>query len=867
MRVLTAISIVLCLGQGLVASAGAQTAGSPATLIADLPGPDYGGISWQVDIVTAEGGVAYFVADDGLHGYELWRTDGTAAGTRMVADIFPGWFGGTYDLFAAGNDVFFTCLETVPFDMRLWRSDGSNSGTLPGPLLRGYGLCHMDCWWRPTLSGGVAGDLLYFTQESDELGKEMWVTDGSVETLRSLDLCPGPCSSSPWGWTALDERALFVARGDLSNDYNLWVSDGTEQGTAQLLEPGTDRIQLGQDHPAQLGDAQLFRIVGESTSSLWRTDGSRSGTRQIAEWDRSVGVPSVVGDVVYLGVESQIWKTDGTTEGTSMVAETGSTVSETKFLQAGAWVLFTASSEDQAYQLWRTDGTADGTEMVMPLGYIGELTPVDDSVMFPCTFEGSSGFCVSDGTAEGTQQLLQLDGKLVSLGRDYGALIFSWSDSRHDKLSVQHTDGTISGTRVIREIRSTPVDLSLTMHSPFHDRHFFSVRTDSGPDLWVSDGTTAGTRIHTPDVSTDWQQVVGDRLFTVVRYRGSASDQLCVLDEPDDALEPIADVENLRYPTAVGDWLFFVMQETPNWRLWTSDGTARGTRPVSLQLRSAYHLAAIGDRVFLLGAAEADDTLALYRVDIWRRLVRVAELPEAFNEHSRLVTAGHNLYIYCPSSLVRSDGTTEGTVQLELPFVDVDPYHPAAVGEDLLLLARRQESWELWRSDGDHFFLVDDLTLDGQPAAPIFLRAPVVADDRIFFPLLHQSTGQELWVSDGTPEGTRQLRDIYPGPRGSYPSWWSMTVVDGALLFAADNGVNGYELWMSDGSRTGTRLLADIAPGRDASTPYQLMPAGPMILFTAADRSTGVNLWAIPREALQGLSPRRPRGRTRISGR
>lgn len=71
--------------------------------------------------------------------------------------------------------------------------------------------------------------------------------------------------------------------------------------------------------------------------------------------------------------------------------------------------------------------------------------------------------------------------------------------------------------------------------------------------------------------------------------------------------------------------------------------------------------------------------------------------------------------------------------------------------------------------------------------------------------------GSELWMTDGTPAGTKLVADIYPGPEGSFPA--DLTNVNGTLFFSADDGVHGTELWISNGTRVGTKLFADIDPG------------------------------------------------------
>jgi ELWxxDGT repeat protein len=91
--------------------------------------------------------------------------------------------------------------------------------------------------------------------------------------------------------------------------------------------------------------------------------------------------------------------------------------------------------------------------------------------------------------------------------------------------------------------------------------------------------------------------------------------------------------------------------------------------------------------------------------------------------------------------------------------------------------------------------------------------------------------GQELWASDGTPEGTRLVADINPGPAASWPE--NMSAVGGALFFKADDGQHGFEPWRSDGTTGGTRLVADVLPGRTASHPGQFIEAGGHVYFTA----------------------------------
>ena len=81
-------------------------------------------------------------------------------------------------------------------------------------------------------------------------------------------------------------------------------------------------------------------------------------------------------------------------------------------------------------------------------------------------------------------------------------------------------------------------------------------------------------------------------------------------------------------------------------------------------------------------------------------------------------------------------------------------------------------------------------------------------NDTLFFTADNGTYGKELWISDGTGDGTRMVRDINPGSDGSIPL--CLAAFNDTLVFSADDDIYGIELWMSDGTANGTHMVKDI---------------------------------------------------------
>lgn len=322
------------------------------------------------------GNTLYFPADDGTTGWELWRTDGTEAGTQLVMDIRPGPLGSTPAyLTAFGERLLFRANNAT--NEALYSTDGTPGGT--------YAPVDFVTQQTITVSGPIRpmGSVAVFPGNAlNNIGVELWTTDGTPSGCFLLqDICVGPTSSNPAGRSWMADDLLYFLADDCTHGLELWRTNGGAPTTTLVADvyPGTSSATPF--HLVPLDGQVIFAALDGTGNGIYRSDGTAIGTYKIA----TMGVPQLwngdrqparrVGDIaLFVGLDPdhgyELWRSDGTEAGTYLVKDlwpgaNGSIAgSGFNFWVFGGQLYFAPEVPVYSTELWRSDGTEAGTVMV-----------------------------------------------------------------------------------------------------------------------------------------------------------------------------------------------------------------------------------------------------------------------------------------------------------------------------------------------------------------------------------------------------------------------------------------------------------------------------------------------------------------------
>lgn len=766
-----------------------------------------------------------FAANDGLHGQELWVTDGELA--HQVAELCPGICGRIRQILASGTLAYIVARGPGGGDA-LWVSDGSASGTR---LLRAEQAV-ADDYRLQVLANITGGTLIAVSRSNGDVN--LWRSDGTVSGTVTVRTVATGIDFFP----QISPAVSFAGKAWFAIEDQLWSSDGSDGGSAQLpvtVHTDPEGMPIA---PVLLNGAVYVGGAGNAASVtvVAATQQMQSGGSALCYWaDRELHVTD--GSA---GNDRVAVVRNGDPDGSlaRVLAASGGcyflTHNESAAPSDTLWLARTDQADNVAVQVFPAElrydsftevGHAGGRLLFMvqsaPTGSEAQLWSVDNASAEP----------IADLAAKG------------GLGMLGNTLLFNGNGE------IWRSDGTGAGTRQIADINQVKTG------DGWPDRVLRSEGSTyfkSGGGIFITDGTPAGTNALTPrpplamlqGVSTTHGVVYIEQNTTALelrRYNSTAADS-SLLDSA--CIDYVSRQSGF---IAGGGFVFAVVSGCGELLLWKSDGTAAGTTRVMLDTIATW----AAD----MAAEEMISSIALWRTET-RVYVSVCYLEsrceifvsdgtqpgtsllgETGHFHAGVVL-GETLFLvggydWTIRTATHSPARVGATPAALLP-AGIFAYAATRLGNQLVFSAFADTSTappdqQLWRSDG---------TATGTQLL-VRLGNRVIADwavagETIFFTLapnessVNWSSG-ELWRSDGTPAGTLKLADAVVTtqsiaaftdcPDGRF--WLAellartspkLFVGSNEVWFLRKNAASGIDLWFSNGTVGGTRQMTNL-PG------------------------------------------------------
>lgn len=646
-------------------------------------------------VFHAVGEKLYFSAYDDSLGWEIWQSDGTPSGTKILKELNPG-AGSGFSYFRISfsdlNNKLFVLLERPRFGRtEIYVSEGTEESTLK-----------IEADVFPIQYKGFvrSGEYVYFNANDDDFrnedpavyGQELWRTDGTIAgTSIVKDINPGLSSSRVQYMTDFNGTLFFGADNGVDG-LEFWKTDGTESGTTMVADLNPDGSS--NPKPGFVVDDRLYFSAndgGASGRELWSTDGSLEGTSLLADinqtenassWFEEVEGFAIANDKLFLSVakinsnefggvnsrEAELFVSDGTRTGTKRLLDIniGGNDQVEKLIEADGFVFFSADDGVHGKELWRSDGTVDGTFLVYDLtpgevsSYIREMKYANGKLYMLVAHPVNDGYdslWVSDGTIAGTLELSRFDGYIYGARMEIvGEMLFVAIDSRGAGRELWASDGTIENTGLVKDIfdgsaHSLAADCSSSSSYDIDcgfavlNKQLLFIARDNADSLaiWRSNGSADGTqkvltlsrngsldRFDARLQATASHLVYVDRVSPPENSDESPIDQLfstSTSDEEPQVLTSFSSDDRIRDLLPGGELVYFTVdREIFNEQLddyeefrqiWRTDGTLNGTQ-LLLSVSDDFSLSYESSRKGLVYFRVSDFTTSATKRKYWR---------------------------------------------------------------------------------------------------------------------------------------------------------------------------------------------------------------------------------------------------------
>jgi len=797
------------------------------------------------------GNVILLEATTRSQGKELWVSDGTKAGTKLLKDIRPGVESSSPEKLVVTNDgksAFFWANDGKT-GIELWVTDGSSTGThLVQDIFSGPGSTGA----QEIVPFGASS--VIFRAYTKAQGSELFISDGTSKGTKVLrDIQPGAGSSAPNSFCVThDGKRVFFSAESGAIGFELWVTDGTTAGTVLVkdINVGTQGTEITTTVPLGPSNVMFKARIGKKGPQWWISDGTAAGTKMLVDpkngpnagpWESALALGNKVifeGTTPTHGTEAYV--TDGTVKGTVLLIDAvpgagSGWMSLPRLDSTGKKVYWFVAPGVNKARIFVSDGTRAGTKVFAPK-INGSITGPPVEMGGKVYFQGKdvtpgtgNELCVSDGTVAGTKTLRDTvagssSGGAGGISRFKGTSLFYAADDQvHGMELWSMSAGQTFKLFDINNPQPSPTHSAYPLGIARFGKHVLFSAFDgvSGTETWISDGTTAGTRLLkdlAPGITSSlshYYAVVGDKLIFDA-FTPKTGMELFMTDGTPAGTKLLKDIRSgplSSYPSylaAVGDKVYFACNDgSSGFEPWVTDGTPGGTKllmdiyPGSLS-SSPGSFAGQGGQVLF----------------------------SAVGPNGR-----HGLYL--------TNGSSKGTRLLRQIYVGGMTFSGGLV---YFSGYERGTGRELWVTDftSSGTVLVTDLV----PGPESGLQSSVSArNGLVYFTGYTQATGTELFVSNGTPAGTRPFLKKVPGTIIWYPHNIS-AIGSRHVYFTGYTTAAGQETMISDGTSAGTRAL-DINPGsRDgaASFPYasdHRATLGSQVFFPAVHPLYGLEIFTV----------------------